>query len=144
MTNALAYLKPTTCLRYNFAAILWLQFMVHVMLFPIINVLCFQDSTFCSSLMSCFPGILFRHFPKYFETAPVASLISGTTLGFILLLLLLLLLTTINRCYNGYSTASVVQWSEFLATDTEVPGSIPGATRFSEQQWVWNGVHSAS
>ena len=41
-------------------------------------------------------------------------------------------------------TTSVVQWSEFLATDTEVPGSIPGATRFSEQQWVWNGVHSAS
>jgi len=29
-------------------------------------------------------------------------------------------------------TASVVYWSEFLATDTEVPGSIPGATRFSE------------
>ena len=29
-------------------------------------------------------------------------------------------------------TASVVQWSEFLATDTEVSGSIPGATRFSE------------
>ena len=29
-------------------------------------------------------------------------------------------------------TASVVQLSEFLATDTEVPGSIPGATRFSE------------
>jgi len=28
------------------------------------------------------------------------------------------------------TTASVVQWSEFLATDTEVPGSIPGATRF--------------
>ena len=41
-------------------------------------------------------------------------------------------------------TTSVVQWSEFLATETEVPGSIPGATRFSEQQWVWNGVHSAS
>ena len=31
-----------------------------------------------------------------------------------------------------FSTASVVYWSEFLATDTEVPGSIPGATRFSE------------
>jgi len=27
---------------------------------------------------------------------------------------------------------TVVKWSEFLATDTEVPGSIPGATRFSE------------
>jgi hypothetical protein len=22
------------------------------------------------------------------------------------------------------------------------PGSIPGAIRFSEKQWVWNGVHS--
>jgi hypothetical protein len=30
-----------------------------------------------------------------------------------------------------------------LATDPEVPGSIPGATRFPEFQWVWNGVHSA-
>ena len=29
-------------------------------------------------------------------------------------------------------TASMVYWSEFLATDTEVPGSIPGAIRFSE------------
>jgi hypothetical protein len=27
---------------------------------------------------------------------------------------------------------------------TRGPGSIPGATRFSEKQWVWNGVHSAS
>jgi hypothetical protein len=41
-------------------------------------------------------------------------------------------------------TASVVSWSEFLATDPEVLGSIPGASRFSEKQWVWNGVHSAS
>jgi hypothetical protein len=24
------------------------------------------------------------------------------------------------------------------------PGSIPGAARFSEKQWVWNGVHSTS
>jgi hypothetical protein len=24
------------------------------------------------------------------------------------------------------------------------PGSIPGATRFSEKYWFWNGVHSAS
>jgi hypothetical protein len=42
------------------------------------------------------------------------------------------------------STASVVKWPEFLATDLEVPGSIPGALRFSEKQRVWNGVHSAS
>jgi hypothetical protein len=30
-------------------------------------------------------------------------------------------------------TTSVVYRSEFLATDPEVPGSIPGATRFSEK-----------
>jgi hypothetical protein len=29
-------------------------------------------------------------------------------------------------------TASVVQWSEFLATDLEVPGSILAATRLYE------------
>jgi hypothetical protein len=40
--------------------------------------------------------------------------------------------------------ASVVWWSELLATDPEVPGLIPGASSFSEKQWVWNGVHSAS
>jgi hypothetical protein len=41
-------------------------------------------------------------------------------------------------------TASVILWSEFLATDPDVPGWIPGATRFSEKYWVCNGVHSAS
>jgi hypothetical protein len=30
-------------------------------------------------------------------------------------------------------TASVVLWSEFLATDPEVPGSISSPTRFSEK-----------
>jgi hypothetical protein len=41
--------------------------------------------------------------------------------------------------YNGCMTASVVWWSEFLATDPEVPGSIPDATRFSEKWRVSNG-----
>jgi hypothetical protein len=34
--------------------------------------------------------------------------------------------------------------AEFLATDPEVPGSIPGPTTFSEKKGVWNGLHSAS
>jgi hypothetical protein len=29
-------------------------------------------------------------------------------------------------------TASVVYWPEFMAANPEVPGSIPGTTRFSE------------
>jgi hypothetical protein len=43
-------------------------------------------------------------------------------------------------------TASVVKWSEFLTTDSEVPGSSPGASRFSERYrgFERNGVHSAS
>jgi hypothetical protein len=36
-----------------------------------------------------------------------------------------------HMCYQ-YLTASVVYFSEFLATDSEVPGLIPGPTRFSE------------
>jgi hypothetical protein len=36
--------------------------------------------------------------------------------------------------------AGQLQFSHFVY----VPGSIPGASRFSENQQVWNGVHSAS
>jgi hypothetical protein len=46
--------------------------------------------------------------------------------------------------YEFKWTASVVYWSEFLARDLEVLGSIPCASRFSEKQRVWNGVYSAS
>jgi hypothetical protein len=37
----------------------------------------------------------------------------------------------------------VVEWSEFLAANPEVPGSITGATRFPEYQWIWDGIYSA-
>jgi hypothetical protein len=40
--------------------------------------------------------------------------------------------------------ASVLQWSDFMATEPVVSGSIPGTTRFSEKYQVWNGVRSAS
>jgi hypothetical protein len=51
--------------------------------------------------------------------------------------------TDILTAIIGTLTASVVQWSELLAAEPEVPGSITGATRFPAQQYVWNGVHSA-
>jgi hypothetical protein len=38
-----------------------------------------------------------------------------------------------NKMFWLVMTASVVWWLEFLATDPEVPGSIPGDTRFSEK-----------
>jgi hypothetical protein len=37
----------------------------------------------------------------------------------------------------------VLKNRDVIVSDPEVPGSIPGAARFSEQQWDWNGVHSA-
>jgi hypothetical protein len=39
----------------------------------------------------------------------------------------------------AWLTTSVVYWSEFLAADLLVQGSIPSATTFSEKWWVWNG-----
>jgi len=57
----------------NVAAVLYLQFVLHVMLFGMLSVLYFDISTFrsvcavpsmavvCSSFISCFPGILLRY-----------------------------------------------------------------------------------
>jgi hypothetical protein len=39
---------------------------------------------------------------------------------------------TYGECGHYLGTASVIKWSEFLAANPEVPGSIPGDTRFSE------------
>jgi hypothetical protein len=45
---------------------------------------------------------------------------------------------------SSSGTASVVLWSEFLATDPEVPGFDSRRFQISEKQRVWNGVHPAS
>jgi len=59
---------------YNVAAVLYLQFMVHIILLPILNVLYFYSSTsrsmctglntavFCSSFTSCYPSWQLRSF----------------------------------------------------------------------------------
>ena len=58
--------------------------MVHITLFTVLNLLYFYISTFrsvcavpnmavlCSSLISCFPGMLLRYFLNDFEIVPVA------------------------------------------------------------------------
>jgi hypothetical protein len=54
-------------------------------------------------------------------------------------------LSALSKCIicSALPTASVVQWSDFLAANPEVPSSIPDTTTFSEYQWVCNGIHSA-
>ena len=45
-------------------------------------------AVFCSSLISCFPGMLLMYFLKEFEIVPVAPIITGITLLLLLILLL--------------------------------------------------------
>ena len=79
---------------YNFAAILYLKFMLHVMSFPMSNVLYFYISTFqsrcavpnmavfCSFLNGCFLGMLLRYFLSNFEMVPAVPIITGITFVF--------------------------------------------------------------
>jgi len=81
--------------EYSVAAILLLLFMVLISLVPALNLLYFYISTFrivcavpnmaifCSSLTSCFPGMLLTYFLNDFEIVPVALVITGVTFLYI-------------------------------------------------------------
>ena len=68
--------------------------MVLISLVSVLNLLCFYISTFwsmcavpnmavfCSSLTSCFPGMLLTYFLHNFEIVPVAPIITGITFVF--------------------------------------------------------------
>ena len=72
---------------YSFAAILYLQFVLHVMLFPMLHVLytffyflkyvCSAQCGFffCSSSIMCFHNMLLRYFMNDFEMVPVAPIL---------------------------------------------------------------------
>ena len=77
--------------EYSVAAILLLLFMVLISLVSVLKLLYFYISTFrsmcavpnmavfCSSLTSCFPGMLLTYFLNYFEIVPFAPNITGIT-----------------------------------------------------------------
>ena len=82
--------------KYSVAAILLLLFMVLISLVSVLNLLYFYSSTFrstcmcavpnmavfCSSLTSCFPGMLLMYFLNDFQIVPVARIITGITFVF--------------------------------------------------------------
>jgi len=80
--------------EYSVASILLLLFMVLISLVSVLNLLYFYISTFrsmcavpsmavfCSSLTSCFPGMLLTYFLDDFEILPVAPIITGITFVF--------------------------------------------------------------
>ena len=81
---------------HSVAAILRLQYTVHAMLFPMICVLYFYISTvhsmcavpsitvFYSSLMSCFPSMLFTYFLNDFKMIQIAPNITNIFCSYIL------------------------------------------------------------
>jgi hypothetical protein len=50
---------------------------------------------------------------------------------------------SLSLCIYIYIYIYIYIASVVLAANLEIPGSIPGATRFSAYQRVWNGVYSA-
>ena len=96
MQGIYTYIPETNCVprEYSVAAILLLLFMVLISLVSVLNLLYFYISTFrsmcavpnmavfCSSLTSCFPGILLKYFLNECEMVPVAPIITGITFVF--------------------------------------------------------------
>ena len=84
--------------EYSVAAILLLLFLVLISLVSVLNLLYFYISTlqsmcavpnmavFCSSLTSCFAGMLLTYFQNDFEIVPVAPIITGITFVFTFLI----------------------------------------------------------
>ena len=81
---------------YTVAAILSLQYMVHILLFPMIKLLylvlsistlgslcaVISAANFFSSLMSFFPGIFFRYFLNDCDMIPVIAVVTVITVVF--------------------------------------------------------------
>ena len=96
MQDIYTYIPETNYVprEYSVAAILLLLFMVLISLVSVLNLLYFYISTFrsmcavpnmavfCSSLISCFPGMLLTYFLNDFEIVPVAPIITGITFVF--------------------------------------------------------------
>jgi len=91
MQSIYTYIPQTNYVprEYSVAAILLLLFMAPISLVSVLNLLHFYISTFpsmcavpnmavfCSSLTSCFPGMLLMYFLNDFEVVPVAPIITG-------------------------------------------------------------------
>jgi len=79
---------------YSFASVLYLQFVLHVILFCPWNVFCTFTlalsvvcvqcpvGCFCSSLISSVPIMLLRYYPSDFEIVPVAPVVTSITFVF--------------------------------------------------------------
>jgi len=96
MQGIYTYIPKTNYIprEYSVAANLLLLFMVLISLVSVLNLLYFYISTFrsmcavpniavfCSSLTSCFPGMLLTYYLNEFEILPVVPIITGITFAY--------------------------------------------------------------
>jgi len=91
---------------YSVAVLAYLPFVLLVMLFPILTVMHFYNSTFrsrctvpnmvvCRCLISCFPGMLLKDCLIDFEMVSVASIINGITYAFTLHIIIIIIIIII-------------------------------------------------
>jgi hypothetical protein len=59
-------------------------------------------------------------------------------------LVIKIITTQIHGAYNQYLKSGIKYGEYSVIYRSRGQGSIPGATRFSEKPWVWNGFHSSS
>jgi len=71
-------------------------------------------AVFCSSLTSCFPGMLLTYFLNDFEIVPVAPTITGVTFVFAFHLLLLLLLLYLFHLIPGHTPSVKPKFNIFF------------------------------
>jgi hypothetical protein len=115
------------------AAVLYLQFALHVMIFRPWNVFCTFTSAlpvvsvqctirlFLYFLISCSPVMLHRYCMSDFEMIPVATIITGITFVFKFQVLLLLLLL-ISRCRIIWKTHVIMLYKRrYLKLKNSVP-----------------------
>ena len=120
--------------------ILLLLFLVLISLVSVLNLLYFYTSTFrsmcavpnmagfCSSLTSCFPGMLLTYFLNDFEIVPVAPIITGITfvftfhmryISFVRSLYFLIFSVFIIIIIRTYSSRNCPLYSDLLSLKTD-------------------------
>jgi len=123
MQGIFTYIPETNYVarEYSVAAIMLLLFMVLISLVSVLNLLYFYITTFrsvcavpnmavfCSSLTSCFPGMLLTYFLNDYEIVSVAPIIAGIIFVFTFHMSLLLLVLSLNvfslMCVKHHTTS---------------------------------------
>jgi hypothetical protein len=121
--------------------------MVLISLVPVLNLLYFYISTsrsmcavpnvavLCSSLTSCFPGMLLTYFLNDFEIVPIAPIITGNTFVFIFHVRCIIIIIIECRCYIEQLPHSVTnidpdcQWGSDTGGDSLMTGCYPSGQR---------------